>query len=186
MSVLILTAPSAAGKNAVASAVASLCHRLAVIDVDVVRYMVVQPHKIPGAVTAELGYADELDWRVGVNSACRLAISFAESSFEVMVLDVLTHESMVQYRSGLRAFDPKVVLLLPSLDEVMKRHRERGPEPEGSFMRGQGLAAGGWRLSAEDVVRLYRQQESLTGYDIRMDSSSLSPEEVAKQLVAYL
>jgi hypothetical protein len=55
-----------------------------------------------------------------------------------------------------------IVLLLPSLEEVHRRNRVRGP-----------------RLKEEEVVMLYEQHARQTGNDERVDSTALSAEDVA-------
>lgn len=45
--VLILTGPAGAGKNTVAHEFAKKREKCAVIDIDLVRWMVLQPHKAP-------------------------------------------------------------------------------------------------------------------------------------------
>lgn len=183
--ILILTGPSASGKNAVAAALAGRQERTAVIDVDVLRYMAVSPHKLPAAVAADLDPSEKLDWRIGIRGTVALARSLSEDDFDVIILDILTEASAALYRDALSS-PPTIVLLLPALAEARRRHRERGPEPPGSFMRTQSLAAGNWRLSDSDFERLWRQQESFTAADVSIDNTSLSPEQVATRLDSWL
>lgn len=72
--VLILTGPPAAGKNSTASIFAKELSRCAVIDVDVVRWMVVQPHKAPW--DGDEGKAQQ---KLGVQNACALARNFIDA-----------------------------------------------------------------------------------------------------------
>ena len=113
MRVLILTGPSGAGKNTVAAVLAKKLVRCAVIDVDLVRWMVLQPHK--ASWDGKEGQAQQ---KLGVQNACVLARNFISAGFDVVILDVLTDEMARIYKSELREREPKRVLLLPTWDEL--------------------------------------------------------------------
>jgi predicted kinase len=155
--VLLLTGPSGAGKNTVAAALAPRLGRCAVIDVDLVRWMVRQPHRAPWE--GDEGRAQHL---LGARNAGMLARSFLDAGYDVVLLDALTDEVAALYRAELSERGLWIVLLLPSFEEVLRRNRGRGP-----------------RLKEEEVVMLYEQHARLTDYDERVDSTSLSAEDVA-------
>jgi predicted kinase len=161
MSVLILTGPPATGKNTIAALVAKRLSRCAVIDVDMVRWMVLQPHKAPWE--GEEGKAQQ---RLGVQNACSLATSFIRAGFDVIILDVLTDETARLYGAKLRRFALTIVLLLPTFDEIRKRNAIRGK-----------------RITDEEVEALYNGQKHLSVYDARIDNSDLTAEETASQLL---
>ena len=164
MGALILTGPPGAGKNSVAAAYAKLRERCAVIDVDLVRWMVLQPHRAPW--DGEAGMAQQ---RLGVRHACMLARSFVHEDYDVLIHDVLSDETAKLYRSELAGLNPRIVLLMPSLEEVERRNSTRGP-----------------RLRADEIRMLYEGQMNLRCFDHKIDNSALSPQEVAEQLLRFI
>jgi adenylate kinase family enzyme len=157
---LILTGPPAAGKNTIAALVAKRFNRCAVIDVDIVRWMVLQPHKAPW--DGEEGKAQQ---RLGVQNTCLLAKSFIGAGFNVILLDVLTDETAHLYTNELKKFELKIVLLLPTLAEIKKRNSIRGK-----------------RITDDEVEMLYNWQKHLSVYDTRIDNSDLTAEDAADQI----
>lgn len=160
MTVLILSGPPAAGKNTIAAAYARLLARCAVIDVDRVRWMVVQPHAAPWD-----GAEGAAQQRLGVTNACLLARTFAAHGFSVLIHDVVSLDTAQLYRQELVMQRPKIVLLLPAFEEIVRRNRLRPP-----------------RLTAEQIRALYRSQELFADYDNRIDNTALAPDEVAARL----
>lgn len=75
MSVIILTGPPGAGKNTVAQIIAMGKNKCAVIDVDLVRWMILQPHKAPWE-----GNAGKNQQMLGVRNACLLAKNFLKEA----------------------------------------------------------------------------------------------------------
>jgi shikimate kinase len=82
--ILILTGPPAAGKSTLGSLIAKRLERCAVIDVDWVRAMLVQPH-----ISAWLGEAGMAQLRLGAKNACVLAHNFVAEGYDVVILDVI-------------------------------------------------------------------------------------------------
>jgi predicted kinase len=160
MNILVLTSPAGAGKNTVAKVLAAQRERCAVIDVDVVRQMLVKPHKAPWE--GEEGLAQQ---RLGVRNACALARNFVLSGTDVVILDVLSQETLTAYREALAGLNPKIVLLLPTWEEVQRRNK----------MRTQYLTDG-------EIEMIYQSQAVLRGSDQQIDNTNLSPQEVADQL----
>ena len=160
MKVLILTGPSGVGKNTVAVVLAEKLGRCAVIDVDIVRWMVLQPHKAPW--DGEEGKAQQ---KLGVRNACVLARNFVSAGFDVIILDVLTDETARVYKAELKEIEPKIVLLLPTFDEIKRRNAVRGR-----------------RLTDDEVERVYDCQEHLAVYDTKIDNTHLPAEELAARL----
>lgn len=160
MGVLILTGPPATGKNTIAAVYARRHERCAVIDVDLVRWMVLQPHKAPWE-----GEEGRKQQHLGVENACLLARNFLTHDFDVVILDVVSDETVRLYRRALPVTPLQVVLLLPSYEEIQRRNEQR---PQ--------------RLTADEILTLYRGQESLKDYDHRVNNTALSPEQVAEHL----
>jgi adenylate kinase family enzyme len=160
VTVLVLTGPPGAGKNTIAALVARRLNRCAVIDVDMVRWMVLQPHAAPW--DGDEGITQQ---RLGVQNACLLARSFIAAAFDVIILDVLTNETAKLYADELKEYALKIVLLLPTFDEIQRRNALRGK-----------------RITDDEVEMLYDWQKQLSVYDARIDNSNLSVEEAAAQL----
>lgn len=160
---LILTGPSASGKNSVANELVKLLDTCVVIDVDIVRQMLVKPHVPPWQ--DEEGHRQRL---LGVQNACDLAKNFLEQTFNVIILDVLTDKTAQKYRQGLATHSPKIVQLLPSREAVQQRSAQRQ-----EF------------LQPSEIRLLFQEQLQLTKFDEQVDNSDLSPGEVAKKLLNW-
>jgi len=158
----ILTGPPGAGKNTIASQFLQKLTKYAVIDVDSVRQMVVQPHKAPWE-----GVAGKAQQELGTHNASMLAVSFLRAGYSVLVLDVITDRTAKIYKQQLRGLDPKIILLLPKFKEVQKRNRNRPP-----------------RLKDKEIKMLYRWQQELTVFDKKIDNTNVSATQVVKQLLS--
>jgi len=158
--ILILTGPPAAGKTTIGPLLAKQLERCAVIDVDQVRAMVVQPHIAPWRGAAGM---DQL--RFGAHNACTLAQNFVAAGYAVVILDVLTDETAQLYRTALAAHQPTIVLLLPSLAEVLHRNQIRGQ----------------W-LTDDEVELLYNWQENLHLYDRKIDNTHIPVDALVLEL----
>ena len=122
--------------------------------------MIRQPHKAPWE-----GKEGEKQQVMGVENACLLAKNFLQDGYDVVILDVVSENTAALYHSRLGQYNPKVILLLPSYEEVLKRNAARPP-----------------RLKAKEIQMLYEQQQSLQSFDLKIDNSALDPEQVIKQL----
>lgn len=160
MKLIILSGSPAAGKNTIAEAYAKQHKKCAVIDVDTVRQMIRQPHKAPWE--GKEGKAQQL---LGVQNTCVLAKNFLKEGYSVIITDVLMDETAKIYKQELKKFEPHIILLLPTFDEIMRRSKLRTE----------------W-LTAEEIKMLYKQQESFTLYDTKIDNTSLAPEEISGKL----
>lgn len=160
MKVLILTGPAAAGKNTVGHIIAQKRVKCAVIDVDTVRHMAIKPHIAPW-----YGEAGQKQVRLGVKNACALTRNFTNAEFDVIILDVLTEETSRIYRESLKKFNPKIILLLPHLEEIKVRNRSRD-----------------YNLQEERLISLHEEQSNFKDYDEKIDNSSVSAEQTAEQI----
>ena len=155
MSIIILTGPAASGKNTISKILAQKKRECAIIDVDAVRQMYVQPHKAPW--DGEEGKSQQI---LGVENACFLAKSFAKNDINVVILDVLTDETANLYKKNLGAV--KIILLMPVFAEAQKRFKERPPT-----------------ISDEEFKMIYQWEENLTVFDEKIDNTVLSTEDTA-------
>ena len=161
---LILTGPPAAGKNTIAYHLARSRARCAVVDVDLVRAMLVQPHHAPWH-----GAEGQRQQRLGIALACQLAAGFVADGCAIVILDVLSPETTARYHDRLAPFTPTIVQLLPSREECCRRFLARGPA-----------------LTDDEFALLYREQAAFADYHARIDNTHLSVAEAAAQLHAFL
>jgi len=122
--------------------------------------MVVQPH-----VAAWKGKEGRFQLHLGAKNGCILARNCVAAGFDVVVLDVLTNETAHIYRAHLMELEHKIVLLLPSLAESLRRNRERGQY-----------------LTDEEVELLYAWESQLSEFDHKIDNTHLAGEELAQEL----
>jgi len=158
--VLILTGPPGAGKNTIAQELAKRLKQCAIIDVDLVRWMVVQPHRAP--LDGREGKRQQM---LGVRNACILAASFDENNFTVIILDVLSQVTKREYEIQLKRFKPHVVKLLPTYNETVRRNRGRQP-----------------RLRMREIKMLYEQQMRLICPRV-IDNTRLSVRETVEKIL---
>lgn len=163
-SITLLTGPAASGKNTIAKLYATrFCERCAVIDGDVVRQMLYQPHVAPWDEPEGL-----IQHRLGVHHNCLLAKSFVDSGCEVVILDVLWSDLAQRCRHELSDYPLRIVRLLPTWETALKRLHERPPS-----------------ITDDEARWVYDTQLALTDFDLSIDNTALSPEEVSQQLAVY-
>lgn len=97
---------------------------------------------------------------------CAIALKFMQDGYDVVITDVVTDNTVHEYRKLLGSHDLKIVQLLPAFDVLKERFIGRGPV-----------------LTDEEFASVYAEQSAFSGYDIRIDNSSLLPEEVAESLM---
>ncbi len=163
MKVLILTGPAGAGKSTIAHILAKKKDRCAVVDVDAVRWMLLQPHKAPWD-----GSEGKRQQMLGVKNTCELVKNFIEDGSDVIISDVLSQETLQLFRKELANLNPKIVLLLPSIEEIQKRNKMRPP-----------------RITEKEIAMLYKSQEILKGYDEKINNTKLSAEEVTERIKEF-
>ncbi len=167
--ITLLTGPSASGKNTISHIYATqYSDQCAVIDVDLVRWMLRKPHVAPwpsDTPASEGRYQHKL----GIKHASILARSFVSEGFEVIVCDVIGDELARYYRELLDGEVFRIVLLLPTLEETLRRLNERSKT-----------------ISEDEAQELYEQQRLLQGYDLKIDNTVLKPIEVAERLSVHL
>ena len=111
---LLLSGGPAAGKSATALRLVEPLRRAAVIDVDDIRHLVVVGHAAPWD-----GSEGQLQQRIGVENACDLARRYLHWGIDVVLSDVLTHETAALYRDLLPGV--LVVQLRLPLPEARRR-----------------------------------------------------------------
>ena len=158
MTILLLTGPPAAGKTTIAQSLASRgLERLAIIEVDQLRRLVVDPQRAPAD-----GEEAQLQHLLGVLNACALAENFDAAGFDVVIVDLVTEATAARYREQLSL---SIVRLLPNWEQTMIRSHTR-EEP----------------LRFRERETLCEQQKALEIADVTIDNSSLAPNIVAERL----
>ena len=160
MYLYIITGPAGAGKNTIASAFAKHRDKCAVIDVDLVRWMIIQPHK--ASWDGEEGIKQQ---QLGVMNTCMLTRSFIKEGYDVIITDWISNETARLYKDELQEYNSKIILLLPTYEEILKRNKIRPP-----------------RLKSAEIKMTYDVQTQLTLYDKKIDNSRLTPEQVVEIL----
>lgn len=158
--ITILTGPSAAGKNTIGYTYARQSEHCSVIDGDQVRWMYTQPHIAPWH--GEEGLHQH---QIGVRHNALLARSFHSLGLEVIILDVLWADLSAIYHAELADAPHRIVRLLPTLEECLRRHHQRPPS-----------------ISDDEVKWTYDHTAALADYDLSLDTNSLSAEQVAAWL----
>lgn len=161
---LILTGPTAAGKNTVGKLLACQRERCAVVDFDLIRAMSVHPHCPPW-----MGEEGKSQQMLGVRQVCNLAESFTRDGWEVIILDVLSNETAELYKYLLLNFNLKIVQLLPTLGELKSRFYNREA-----------------RLTEDELMMIYEEQSSFVSYDLRIDNTDIAPEKLAEMIASLL
>lgn len=164
MSLVILNGPTGTGKNTVAGIIARRRERCAVIDYDDLRNQFRTPHLTPW--DGEAGRRQNI---LGLEHACMLAKSFVANGYDCLILDVLNDETATLYRELLAGHDPVLVHLLPTWEEIVWRNETRPP-----------------RLTDAELRMVYEGQERLSVYDVRIDTTDMTPEETAEHVLALM
>ena len=159
---LVITGPAAAGKSTVGQRLAATRERCALIDSDDVRHMVIGGHRAPWD-----GVEGARQHRLGILNVCALARQFDGEGFDVVIADVLGNELAQLYRAQLANLSVVIVQLLPSWECVVARSRGRHEY-----------------LSPDRIETIYHDQQQLSNYDVRIDSTTASVDELAAQLEA--
>lgn len=162
---MLLTGPAASGKNTVADLYATrYCDRCAVIDGDVVRAMLHQPHTAPWE-----GDEGLRQHRLGVRHVCTLAQSFVREQYEVVMLDPIWADLPQIYRKELEGYLFHIVRLMPTWEASLQRLHERPPS-----------------ISDEEARWVYETQVALKDFDYSIDNSAQTAEETAAVLSALI
>ncbi len=163
--ITLLTGPAGSGKNTIAHLYAteqrSAC---AVVDTDLARWMLRQPHLAPWPTDPPDSPA-QYQHRLGIKHACMLARSFVSEGYETVICDVVGDSLAQYYRDLLHGFDFAIVLLLPTWEESLRRLHGRSHS-----------------ITEHEARLLYDQQQTLTNYDHRLDNTTFSASDAARWL----
>lgn len=111
MAVVILTGPAGAGKSTLIQAGARRRPRAAALDVDDVRWMLLQPHVAPWG-----GLEGDRQRQLGVRNACCLARNFQADGCDTFVADIVNDATAEIYRTELSPHAPVIIRLKITFD----------------------------------------------------------------------
>lgn len=122
MNIYLITGPAGSGKSSVTKALAKKFKRSAVIEVDTLRAMV------KGGYVRPWPYNEEVDLQLSLaaKNACDIAINFVKNDFTVFIDDVVGRKLLEQYSEFFKDKNFKAVLLMPSMESLLKRFDDRG------------------------------------------------------------
>jgi hypothetical protein len=161
MKVLILSGLVGAGKSTISKLYAQQKPYCARIETDDIRHMIVSPHKAPW--DGDEGMRQLL---LGVKNACLLARQFIENGFDVIIADFVTDKSLPIYKDMLATYNPCVVRLFPAYEEAKKRFDARKET-----------------ITEDEYKMLYEIQVNFKNYDLQIDNTSLSAQDVTDKLL---
>lgn len=165
--ILVLTGAVAAGKSVIAHRYAVSHATCADIDVDLLRWMLRQPHwAIWDEQEIKLGYPQH---RLGVKHACVLAKSFVDEGYNVVITDVVLPELLGDYRQNLAGYTFMIVKLMPTWEECLRRLHERPAT-----------------ISDDEARWCYETQRTLTDVDLAIDNTTIAPDDVVQQLLELM
>jgi len=126
MNIYLITGPAGSGKSFVSKALAKRFERSAVIEVDKLRSLVISGYVKPWPHNEEV----DLQLSLAAKNACNIATNFLEKGFDVFIDDVVGRKLLEQYSEYFKDKNFKTLLLLPSLESLLKRFDERGDNEE--------------------------------------------------------
>jgi len=126
--------------------------------------MVVQPHRAPWE-----GQEGQEQQNLSLTNACMLVRNFAAANYDVALLDVLSDATAERYHAQLWDYEPRIILLMASLEIIRRRNTERG-----------------MRLTEDKVTTLYSQQQHLASFDARIETTGLSIDLICARLLNVL
>jgi predicted kinase len=138
---ILFGGPAGAGKSTLARAWCATRQRAAHIELDEVRGLIVagraDPQQ-PGSLQGE-------QYALSVRACCALARTFLEEGYDVALDDVLEPAAFERYwRPLLDGVDWRLVVVLPALEEVLRRSRLRAKRVLDEHSRAQHAACSAW------------------------------------------
>ena len=138
--------------------------RCAVIEVDDLRHMLVQPHVAPWD-----GAEGRRQQRLGVTNAALLAAAFAEDGADVVIADVVTTDTAALYRQAMVRGPLTVVHL--TIAPGLAHERATGRH---------------YSLTDEQFFALHTAQEQFREFDYQLDTSATSVPDAAASISSML
>ena len=156
--VLLLGGPAGAGKSTLARAWCAARGRAAHVQLDEVRHLIVAGRADP----QQPGPLQSEQYALGVRATVALARTFVEGGYDVAVDDVLEPAAFDRYwRTLLDGLAWRLVVVLPDLEEVLRRSRAREKRVLEVHTRAQHAACAGWPPAHRIDTTHLRVDESL-------------------------
>jgi guanylate kinase len=124
--ICLITGPAGSGKSSVSKELVKKFERSAVIEVDILRHMIKGGYIKPWPHTEEV----DLQLSLSVKNACDMATNLLEKGFNVFIDDVVGGKLLEQYSNFFKNENFKVFLLMPSLEDLLRRFDDRGNNKE--------------------------------------------------------
>jgi predicted kinase len=135
--------PAGAGKSTLARVWCGTRARAVHIELDGVRALIVAGRADP----QQPGELQSQQYTLSVAASTNLARTFLEAGYDVVIDDVLAPDAFERdWRPLLDGLDWRVVIVLPTLDETMRRSRSRAKRVFEHHTRDQHRASQGWPL----------------------------------------
>jgi chloramphenicol 3-O-phosphotransferase len=139
--VVLFGGPAGSGKSSLARAWCATRPRAAHVELDEVRDLILSGRADPqeqSALQAE-------QYRLAVAATCALAHVFSADGYDVALDDVLEPEAFDRYwRARLEGLPWRLVVVLPSLEEALRRAAEREKRVREEHIRAQHARCAGW------------------------------------------
>lgn len=123
-SITLITGPSGAGKSSVARKLALETKQCAEIDIESINYMIVDGFR-PTVKNGQEVF-DFTNWELAANTISVLVEHFAKHNYDVVIHGHVTDEFIQCLESSIQLTCR--VLLLPALEIVLERDRQRGKQ----------------------------------------------------------
>lgn len=139
---VLLGGPAASGKSSLARAWCATRRRAVHIELGKIRGLIISglaDPQIPGRLQSE-------QFILSVKSCCALAREFSEDGYDVAIDDVLFPGEAFDssWRRSLGRLEWHVAVILPTLEETLRRSSRRDKRVPGTLIRAQHRASYGW------------------------------------------
>jgi predicted kinase len=160
----LIGGPAGAGKSTLAEAWCAARLRAAHIELDAMRNLIVSglaDPQVSGDLQGE-------QYKLSVNACCALVRVFLDGGYDVAVDDVLEPEAFERHwQPALGEMDVSLVIILPNLEETLRRAAARDKRVRPQIIEQQYAACSRWPevrrvdttgLSVEESLALCRQR----------------------------
>ena len=139
--IVLIGGPAGAGKSRLAAAWCATRERAVHIELDDVRNRIVAGFADPQSGEPAVGE----QYALCVEACVREAATFASAGYDVAIDDVLEPEAFeAHWRPALSGIPYTLLILMPALDEVLERARQRQKRVREDIIRTQYEASKAW------------------------------------------
>jgi predicted kinase len=162
--IVLFGGPAGAGKSTLARLWCASRERAVHIELDAVRSLIVAGAADP----QEIGSLQSEQYELSVAACCALANVFLEAGYDVAIDDVLEPEAYERcWLPALGDVEPRTVIVLPELEEVLRRGAARTKQVKPELIQAQHTAIARWPeavrfdttgKTAEESLQLLRER----------------------------